>query len=296
MPSSEMQSDDPGGFVMAPVDPEVTPVPGGTATRSRFSELDAKGSALKLLRIALFYLALLALWQLLYSLHVWSPYLLPSPSDVWHSFVDYVDNGLIQKAVRASLQRLLIGYAISIVVGLIIGMACGSNKYVDETLGSVVLGMQSLPSITWLPLAILWFGLNQNAIIFVTFMGSVGAIAISARAGVQAIPPLYRRAAATMGANRYQSVRYVLLPAMVPSMAQGLKLGWSFAWRSLMAAELIFVTTGLGHLLNLGRDLNNMSLVLAIMFVIVAIGLAVDRIFFARVEAWVQERWGLQTA
>ena len=296
MPSSKMQSDDPGGFVMAPVDPEVTPVPGGTATRSRFSELDAKGSAFKSLRIALFYLALLALWQLLYSLHVWSPYLLPSPSDVWHSFVDYVDNGLIQKAVRASLQRLLIGYAISIVVGLIIGMACGSSKYVDETLGSVVLGMQSLPSITWLPLAILWFGLNQNAIIFVTFMGSVGAIAISARAGVQAIPPLYRRAAATMGANRYQSVRYVLLPAMVPSMAQGLKLGWSFAWRSLMAAELIFVTTGLGHLLNLGRDLNNMSLVLAIMFVIVAIGLAVDRIFFARVEAWVQERWGLQTA
>ena len=296
MPSSEMQSDDPGGFVMAPVDPEVTPVPGGTATRSRFSELDAKGSAFKSLRIALFYLALLALWQLLYSLHVWSPYLLPSPSDVWHSFVDYVDNGLIQKAVRASLQRLLIGYAISIAVGLIIGMACGTNKYVDETLGSLVLGLQSLPSITWLPLAILWFGLNQNAIIFVTFMGSVGAIAISARAGVQAIPPLYRRAAATMGANHYQSVRYVLLPAMVPSMAQGLKLGWSFAWRSLMAAELIFVTTGLGHLLNLGRDLNNMSLVLAIMFVIVAIGLAVDRIFFARVEAWVQERWGLQTA
>jgi len=163
-------------------------------------------------------------------------------------------------------------------------------------LGSLVLGLQSLPSITWLPLAILWFGLNQNAIIFVTFMGSVGAIAISARAGVQAIPPLYRRAAATMGASRYQSVRYVLLPAMVPSMAQGLKLGWSFAWRSLMAAELIFVTMGLGHLLNLGRDLNNMSLVLAIMFVIVAIGLAVDRIFFARVEAWVQERWGLEAA
>ncbi|TMF03307.1 MAG: hypothetical protein E6I38_13875, partial [Chloroflexi bacterium] len=112
MPSSEMQSDDPGGFVMAPVDPDVTPVPSDTTTRSRFSELDAKGSALKSLRIALFYLALLALWQLLYSLHVWSPYLLPSPSDVWHSFVDYVDNGLIQKAIRASLQRLLIGYAI----------------------------------------------------------------------------------------------------------------------------------------------------------------------------------------
>jgi NitT/TauT family transport system permease protein len=250
----------------------------------------------KAARILAFYLALLGLWQLLYSLHIWSPYVLPSPDHVWTSFTSYVDNGLIVKAIRGSMQRLLIGYSISVFVGLIIGMACGANKYVDETVGSLVLGLQSLPSICWLPLALLWFGLNDKAIIFVVVMGSLGAIAISARAGMQAIPPLYRRAAATMGANRYQTIRYVLLPAMVPSMAQGLKLGWSFAWRSLMAGELLFTTAGLGHLLNLGRDLNNMSLVLAIMFVIVAIGLAADRIVFARMETWVQERWGLQTA
>jgi sulfonate transport system permease protein len=247
-------------------------------------------------RILAFYLALLGLWQLLYSLHIWSPYVLPSPDHVWTSFTSYVDNGLIVKAIRGSMQRLLIGYSISVFVGLIIGMACGANKYVDETVGSLVLGLQSLPSICWLPLALLWFGLNDKAIIFVVVMGSLGAIAISARAGMQAIPPLYRRAAATMGSNGYQTIRYVLLPAMVPSMAQGLKLGWSFAWRSLMAGELLFTTAGLGHLLNLGRDLNNMSLVLAIMFVIVAIGLAADRIVFARMETWVQERWGLQTA
>jgi NitT/TauT family transport system permease protein len=250
----------------------------------------------KAARILAFYLALLGLWQLLYSCHIWSPYVLPSPNHVWTSFTSYVDNGLIVKAIRGSMQRLLIGYSISVFVGLIIGMACGANKYVDETVGSLVLGLQSLPSICWLPLALLWFGLNDKAIIFVVVMGSLGAIAISARAGMQAIPPLYRRAAATMGANRYQTIRYVLLPAMVPSMAQGLKLGWSFAWRSLMAGELLFTTAGLGHLLNLGRDLNNMSLVLAIMFVIVAIGLAADRIVFARMESWVQERWGLQTA
>ncbi|HEY8765799.1 MAG TPA: ABC transporter permease [Dehalococcoidia bacterium] len=250
----------------------------------------------KAARILAFYLALLGLWQLLYSLHIWSPYLLPSPNHVWTSFTIYVDNGLILKGIRASMQRLLIGYSISVFVGLIIGMACGSSKYADETLGSLVLGLQSLPSICWLPLALVWFGLNDKAIIFVVLMGSVFAISISARAGVQAIPPLYRRATATMGANRFQLIRYVLLPAMVPSMAQGLKLGWSFAWRSLMAGELLFTTAGLGHLLNLGRDLNNMSIVLAIMFVIVAIGLAADRIVFARMESWVQERWGLQTA
>ncbi|HSP54960.1 MAG TPA: ABC transporter permease [Dehalococcoidia bacterium] len=250
----------------------------------------------KALRIGAFYLALLGLWWLLYELRIWSPYLLPSPSEVWESLKAYVDNGLIQEATEASMKRLVIGYGISVFMGLIIGMACGSNKYVDETLGSLVLGLQSLPSITWLPLAILWFGLNQKAIIFVVAMGSIFAIAISARAGIQAIPPLYKRAAATMGANRYQTVRYVLLPAMVPSMAQGLKLGWSFAWRSLMAGELLFVTMGLGHLLALGRDLNDMSLVIAIMLVIVALGLATDRIVFARIESWVQERWGLAHA
>ncbi len=250
----------------------------------------------KTLRIGAFYLALLGFWWLLYTAHIWSPYLLPSPTEVWDSLKAYVDNGLIQEATEASMKRLLIGYGISVFLGLVIGMACGSNKYVDETLGSLVLGLQSLPSITWLPLAILWFGLNQKAIIFVVAMGSVFAIAISARAGIQAIPPLYRRGAATMGANRYQTVRYVLLPAMVPSMAQGLKLGWSFAWRSLMAGELLFVTMGLGHLLALGRDLNDMSLVIAIMLVIVALGLATDRIIFARIEAWVQERWGLTQA
>lgn len=250
----------------------------------------------KAARITGFYLALLGLWQLLYSLHIWSPYLLPSPNHVWTSFTNYADNGLIVKAIRGSMRRLLIGYSISVFVGLMIGMACGSSKYVDETVGSLVLGLQSLPSICWLPLALLWFGLNDKAIIFVVLMGSVFAISISARAGVQAIPPLYRRAAATMGANRFQLIGYVLLPAMVPSMAQGLKLGWSFAWRSLMAGELLFSTAGLGHLLNLGRDLNDMSLVLAIMFVIVALGVATDRLIFARMEAWVQERWGLQTA
>ena len=250
----------------------------------------------KALRIGAFYLALLGLWWLLYELRIWSPYLLPSPSEVWESLKAYVDNGLIQEATEASMKRLVIGYGISVFMGLIIGMACGSNKYVDETLGSLVLGLQSLPSITWLPLAILWFGLNQKAIIFVVAMGSIFAIAISARAGIQAIPPLYRRAAATMGANRYQTVRYVLLPAMVPSMAQGLELGWSFAWRSLMAGELLFVTMGLGHLLALGRDLNDMSLVIAIMLVIVALGLATDRIIFVRIESWVQERWGLTHA
>jgi NitT/TauT family transport system permease protein len=265
----------------------------------RLEDIDFAGIALKNIRIGLFYLALLGLWQLVYELEIWPRYVIPSPSEVWESFKQYWDNGLIREAVRNTMRRLVVGYSLSLAVGMLVGMAVGTWKYLDETLGSLVLGMQSLPSITWIPLAILWFGLNENAVIFIVFMGSVFAVAISARAGVKGLPPLYRRAALTMGANRYQMTRYVLLPAMVPAMAQGLKLGWSFAWRSLMAAEIVFVVAGsfgIGHILNLGRDLNDMSLVIAIMIVIVAIGLAFDVLVFGRLEAWVKERWGYAAA
>jgi NitT/TauT family transport system permease protein len=272
-----------------------TPSRGRNGFARRVGELDIVGIALKALRIMLFYLALLGLWQLAYNAEIWSRFLFPSPGEVWDSLQQYIDNGVLWEATKASMERMFIGYTLSLVAGFVIGMLCGVNRYADETVGSLVLGLQSLPSITWLPLALLWFGLNDNAIIFVVFMGSVCAVAISARAGVRGIPPLYRRAALTMGANPYQRLRYVLVPAMVPSMAQGLKLGWSFSWRSLMAAELLFVSISLGHLLQVGRDLNNMSLVIGIMFVIVAIGLAVDRLLFARLESWVFERWGWQS-
>jgi len=246
--------------------------------------------------VAAFYLALLGVWQAVVMLEIWPEYVVPPPREVWDKFWRYVDNGQITDAVEISMRRLLIGYSISLVIGMAIGMAAGAWKRVDETLGSLVLGMQSLPSITWLPLAILWFGLNDKAIVFVVLMGSVFAIAISARAGVQNIPPIYRKAALTMGANRLQLTRYVLIPAMLPAMAQGLKLGWSFAWRSLMAGELIFVSGGLGQLLDQGRNLNSMELVVAIMLVIVAIGLVVDFLIFGRLERWVQERWGYAAA
>ena len=247
-------------------------------------------------RVALFYGALIAAWQLLYELEIWSPYLFPSPSEVWDALRANVESGLIRDSLEATMRRLFVGFALAFVIGTAIGVACGTMRWVDETLGSLVLGMQSLPSITWLPLAVLWFGLSERAIIFVVLMGSVFAIAISARDGVRNIPPLQRRAAQVFGASRWQTVRYVTLPGMLPSMAQGLKLGWSFSWRSLMAGELLFVSGGLGYLLQIGRDLNDMPLVIAVMGVIVAVGLAFDRLFFGPLESWVRHRWGLTTA
>ena len=247
-------------------------------------------------RLVLFYVALLAIWQLLYEAQIWSPFLFPEPVQVWNALERYIDNGVIFDSIQTTMRRMLIGFLLAFSLGMSIGIANGTVRWVDETLGSLVLGMQSLPSITWLPLAILWFGLTEKAIIFVVIMGSVFAIAISARDGVRNIPVLQRRAAQVFGASRWQTIRYVTLPGMLPSMAQGLKLGWSFSWRSLMAGELIFVSAGLGHLLQLGRDLNNMALVLAIMGVIVAVGLAFDRLIFGPLESWVHHRWGLAQA
>lgn len=245
------------------------------------------------LRVAAFYAGLLLLWQLLYDAQLWSPYLFPSPGEVWESLRGTTEHDLLWHSIEDTMRRLAIGFTLAFIAGTTIGVACGSMRWVDETVGSLVLGMQSLPSVTWLPLAILWFGLNERAIIFVVLMGSVFAIAISARDGVRNIPPLQRRAAQVFGASRWKTLRYVTLPGMMPSMAQGLKLGWSFSWRSLMAGELLFVSGGLGYLLQIGRDLNDMPLVIAVMGVIVAIGLAMDRAVFGPMEAWVRRRWGL---
>jgi NitT/TauT family transport system permease protein len=246
-----------------------------------------------LARVFLFYAGLLALWQVLYMAEVWSPFLFPSPSEVWSALWRNIENGLIFESLQTTMGRLLIGFALAFVAGTAMGVGMGTAKWIEDTLGSLVLGMQSLPSITWLPVAVLWFGLTERAIIFVVFMGSVFAIAISARDGVRNIPPLQRRASQVFGATRWQAIRYVTLPGMLPSMTQGLKLGWSFSWRSLMAGELLFVSGGLGFLLQVGRDLNDMALVLSIMGVIVLVGLTVDRLVFGPAESWVRHRWGL---
>jgi NitT/TauT family transport system permease protein len=246
-----------------------------------------------------FFAALVLAWHLLYEAKIWSPFLFPSPAEVWDELRVYMENGRLQDSIQATMQRMVIGFVIAFIIGTAIGIACGTLRWIDETVGSLVLGMQSLPSVAWIPLAILWFGVRDpdRTIIFIVLMGSVWAIAISARDGVRNIPPLQRRAARVFGASRWQTVRYVSLPGMLPSMAQGMKLGWSFSWRSLMAGEIIIQNIdGLGGLLQVGRDLSNMPLVLAIMGVIIAIGIVVDRLVFSPAESWVRQRWGLASA
>ncbi len=188
---------------------------------------------------------------------------------------------------------MLIGFVLSLMIGIPLGLVLARVRWLDETLGSLVLGLQTLPSICWLPLALLWFGLNDGAIIFVVVIGALLAITVSVRDGVKNVPPAYLRAARTMGASPLAIYTEVLLPASLPSMITGAKLGWSFAWRSLMAGELLFVSVGLGHQMMMGRELADMSQVIAVMIVIVGLGLITDYLIFGSLEQRVRERWGL---
>jgi NitT/TauT family transport system permease protein len=249
----------------------------------------------KALRVATFYVALVAIWKLMVLGELWPEYTFPPPEDVFEDLKLAAQYGILWEAIAESMRRMAIGYSLSLVIGLAVGVAMGSSKYVDETVGSLVLGLQSLPSVTWFPLAVLWFGLNENAVIFVVLMGSVCSVAISSSTGVKSIPPLLLRAANMFGGPWWRRLVYVVLPAMLPSVVQGLKLGWSFAWRSLLAAELLFHTISLGQLLTIGRDLNDVSQVVAIMLVIVVLGMAMDRLVFSGLERRVNERWGFRT-
>ena len=220
--------------------------------------------------------------------------MLPGPGGVLVSLASGIRDGALPRAVLTSLKRLAEGYAISAAAGIALGMCMARLAWLKAALGPIVVGLQALPSICWLPLALLWMGLSEKAILFVVVMGSLLAITIATEGAVRAVPPLYVRAARTMGSRRLRLYSRVILPASLPGILTGLKLGWTFAWRSLMAGELLFLSGGLGQLLTLGRELNDMGRVLAVMVVIVALGLGFERLLFGTVEARLRERWGYE--
>ena len=244
-------------------------------------------------RRIVFYAVLFALWELLSRSGIWPKYLFPGPIKVLTTLIDGLASGTFVTATWVSVQRLAIGYGISLVLGLILGLLIGRNPILDETLGSLVLGLQALPSVCWLPLAILWFGLNERAIIFVVVLGALFSIILGVEAGVKNTPPLYLKAATTLGAKGIAVYTQVVLPAALPAILSGLKQGWSFAWRSLMAGELLYFTLSLGNLLQTGRDLNDAAQVMSVMILIVIVGVSIDQVLFAPFERRVRERWGL---
>jgi NitT/TauT family transport system permease protein len=246
----------------------------------------------------LFFVLLLALWQIAAESGRWSPVLFPSPWAVVQYLWDAILDGTLPEAIGVTLNRLLFGYAIGVLIGLPLGLLMSSSQLLEDTLGALALGLQTLPSVCWVPLALLWFGQTEKAMLFVVVMGTVWSVIIATDHGARTIPPIYTRAARTMGSKGLHLWTRVMLPASLPFLVSGMKQGWAFAWRSLMAAE-IFVTIltgfGLGQLLHYGRELQAMDQVIGAMVVIVVIGLLADRILFSPWERFMHRRWGTDT-
>jgi NitT/TauT family transport system permease protein len=244
---------------------------------------------------SVFFVALIGIWQIAVLSERWSPVLLPSPLSVLEYLWSAARDGTLLDSSLVTMRRLAVGYAIGVALGLPLGLLSATSRYAEDTLGSLALGLQTLPSVCWVPLALLWFGQSEGAMLFVVVMGTMWSVVIATETGAKTIPPIYARAARTMGSEGLHKWTRVIVPASLPFLVSGMKQGWAFAWRSLMAAE-IFVTIlsgfGLGQLLHYGRELNAMDQVIGVMLVIVAIGLAADKLFFAPWENFLHERWG----
>jgi len=240
-----------------------------------------------------FFVFLLFVWQIVFSAKIWPSWVFPSPLNVWQSLIKSIHDHSLTFGILISLKRLFIGFIISILLGGLIGVLVAKFRLCKITLGSLILGLQTLPSICWLPLSLLWFGLNEKAIIFVIIMGSILSVSLAVENGIKNIPRIYLKAGKILGASKYKMYHHVIFPAMLPNFLGGLKQAWSFAWRSLMSGEMLFITVGLGQLLMMGRELNDMSRVLAIMIVIIVIGLFFDKFVFGKLEKNVLKKWGL---
>jgi len=247
----------------------------------------------------LFLAALVGVWQLAYVLKLKPSYALPGPADVAQTFWETVQDGRAAEAIWTSLSRGAVGFALSLVIGTLLGLAMWSSRWLRAAIGPIVSGLQSLPSVAWVPAAIIWFQLTDAAIYTVVLLGAVPSIANGLLTGMKQVPPLFDRVGRVLGLSAVGRVRHVLLPAALPGYLGGLRQGWAFAWRSLMAAELITYSPrlgqGLGQLLNIGRELSQMSLVITSIVLILVVGVAIELLVFAPLERGILARRGLTT-
>jgi NitT/TauT family transport system permease protein len=288
-----------------------------------------KKTLVRSLQIAAVWLLVLALWEGAYRAIGWRPWIFPAPSHVldaalgmlnvrtffgeplhggWPCTLAPHEGGELGPAPRGGILgspllealgvsgvRLLIGFSASLAIGLIVGVALWRFAFFNALAGPLALGFQTLPSVCWVPLAILIFGITEFSILFVLIMGSVFSSAIAMRDGLKALPPIYWSAGRMLGATGARLYACVLLPASTPALAGTLRQGFSFAWRSLLGAELIMLTQrrGMGFLLNMGRDFADIAQVVAVMLVMVFVGMTMDRWVFAEIERRVRQRFGL---
>lgn len=248
--------------------------------------------------VLIFLVILICVWQGFYFisvdlLEIFKPYALPSPIGVGERFVELCSDGSLLQATGNSLLRGIEGFAIAIVIGVAIGLLINHFHFLNKGLKPLILGIQTLPSVCWVPFSILWFGLSNQAILFVVVMGSAFSISIAVDNAIRNIQPIYKKAALTMGATPRQMYLHVIFPAALPELISGLKQGWSFAWRALMSGEVMTTSIGLGQTLIMGRDLADIDQVMLVMIVIVLIGILIDKCIFSTIEKRILKKRGL---
>ncbi|WP_240376830.1 ABC transporter permease [Bacillus piscicola] len=248
-------------------------------------------------RRVLFFITLIVIWEIIYRLNLsfefFSVTAFPSPlQSVRELYLGFFETGILTEALVTSFQRLIVGFVIAIIVGSLLGLVLARSKFADETLGSLVIALQSIPSIVWLPIMLMLFGGGNSSIIIIVALGGTWVMTSNMRLGIKSVQPILIRAARTMGYKGAELVWRVMIPASVPSFLSGTRLAWAFGWRALMAAELIG-SGGLGRTLMDARDFYNMNLVIAIMIIIAVIGIIMEYVIFDRIEKKVFARWGL---
>ena len=245
------------------------------------------------LRRTLFIGILAVIWEVTSRVSSLPDFMFPSLSQVLHTLYTGILSGQIMTAIFTSMSRLLIGFTIATVLGLFLGYLIWRSKLVEDTLGFLVTALQSIPSIVWFPLAIIWFGLNDFSILFIVTIGATWTMTINATSGFKNVPRLYQQVAKTLGSGGFHFLRTVIMPASVPQLISGLRIAWAFSWRALMAGELLGGGGGLGYLLEMGRSLGQMDLVISVMIIIGVIGTIMDNLVFLRLERSVQNKWGI---
>lgn len=245
----------------------------------------------------LFFIAVILLWELAAwagaALGWWKSYAFPEPAGVLKSLVNLASTGTLARAVAASMLRVFKGFLLGLCVGGIMGLLLIVSPFLKRNLKPLLIGIQSLPSICWVPFAILWFGLRESSVIFVVVMGCMFSVTITIEDAVHNIPAIYVKAAKTMGASQRMIFTRVLLPAALPAIVAGLKQAWSFAWRALMSGEVMTSYVGLGYTLMIGRDTADINQVMAVMLVIILLGTLIDRFVLANLEHRLLLRRGL---
>ncbi|MEV1285719.1 ABC transporter permease [Micromonospora sp. NPDC049679] len=237
----------------------------------------------------------LAIWQFVFWAGWKDPWALPGPVTVFRDLGAYLFTSALWDGLATTARRAAIGFTAAVAVGLLLGLAVARIRVLRAALGSMITALQTMPSIAWFPLAILLFQLSEQAIFFVVVLGAAPSIANGVIHGVDYLPPLLLRAGRNLGARGLSLYRYVIAPAALPAIVAGLKQGWAFAWRSLMAGELLVVIatkTSVGAQLQYAREFSDAPRLIAIMIVILVVGLVVDAAFAAADRA-IRRRWGV---